>query len=213
MFMMWPCVRRILSLGSLLAVGLIVIPGSFAQSSGLPVVPNASGFGMTTRAAYGGAADPTIFRVTNLNDRGPGSFREALEATVPRVVIFEISGTIALQSPIAVRAPYLTVAGQTAPSPGITVRNYEVEIYAHDVLLQHFRARTGAQPGGVAADNVPIYLSNPSNVVLDHMSISWSAHVNLGLTGTNVTAWQCFVTEGLSPFDLRTPWRGLAVEC
>src|ERR1043166_1194378 len=84
--------------------------------SAQPVVPGGAGYGMETRAAYGAGSDPTIYRVTNLNDSGRQSLREALEATGPRIVIFEISGTITLNSEIGINSPYLTVAGQTAPS-------------------------------------------------------------------------------------------------
>ena len=74
---------------------------------------------MTTRAAYGCGSAPSVLRVTNLNDSGSGSLRAALEAAGPRVVIFEISGTIALTSDVIVTNACVTIAGQTAPSPGI----------------------------------------------------------------------------------------------
>src|SRR6476659_10155603 len=103
--------RRLRFLAGLLAISVIVGP-SICGQSGVPVVPGGFGFGMQTRAAYGGSVAPTVYRVTNLNDSGAGSLRAALTASGPRVVIFEISGYIDLQSPIVVTSPYLTVAGQ-----------------------------------------------------------------------------------------------------
>jgi hypothetical protein len=89
----------------------------------LTIIPCAKGFGMETVAGSGRHLEPpstTIIRVTNLNDSGPGSLREALAADGPRTIIFEVSGTIELESNLGVSTPYVTVAGQTAPSPGIT---------------------------------------------------------------------------------------------
>jgi len=83
----------------------------------LPVFPGAQGFGTETKAGRGG----NVIKVTNLNDSGTGSLRAALTANSPRIVIYEVSGTISLSSKIEVTNPYLTVAGQTAPSPGILV--------------------------------------------------------------------------------------------
>src|SRR5262245_21976436 len=77
------------------------------QTAPLPVVPGGEGFGMTTRAAYGGDTPPAILRVTTLADAGPGSLRAALLTTGPRVIIFETSGTIMLASDIVVTEPYV----------------------------------------------------------------------------------------------------------
>src|SRR6185312_7176562 len=81
----------------------------------LPAFPGAEGFGATTPGGRGGK----VIVVTNLDDSGPGSFREACEADGPRIVVFGVSGTIGLKSPITVRNPNLTIAGQTAPGDGI----------------------------------------------------------------------------------------------
>ena len=87
----------------------------------------------------------TVYKVTNLNTEGPGSLRAALEAVGPRVVVFEVSGNIDFTpfGTLNIRHPYVTVAGQTAPSPGITLKGCEFNIGTHDVLLQHIRIRTG----------------------------------------------------------------------
>lgn len=86
-------------------------------SSALPVFPGAEGFGTDTPAGRGGV----VLRVTNLEADGAGSLRAALTAEGPRVVVFEVSGTIALTENLRIESPFVTVAGQTAPSPGVTI--------------------------------------------------------------------------------------------
>ena len=183
--------------GVLLALAVVMEPRGRAQGS-IPVVPGGAGFGMNTRAAYGSGIAPTVHRVTNLNDNGSGSLRAAMEASGPRVVIFELSGTIALSSPIVVRSPYLTVAGQTAPSPGVTLRSYGIEVSTNDVLLQHFRVR----PGGSTCNNgLEAWGAGSYNIVFDHMSVSWGQDENVvlynGSRAMNATVWRSLVAEGL----------------
>lgn len=153
---------------------------------------------METRAAYGAGVDPVILKVTNLQDSGRQSLREALETNVPRVVIFEISGTIALNSPLVLSSPYVTVAGQTAPSPGITLRNYGIIVDTHDVLIQHLRIR----PGGSTCNNsLEAWGANPYSLVLDHLSVSWGQDENVVLYNPmrpiNATVWRSIIAEGL----------------
>jgi len=143
-------------------------------SGPLPVIPGVVGFGTTTPAGRGG----TVYRVTNLNDNGTGSLRAALQASGPRVVVFEVSGTIALSSKLTVNNPYLTVAGQTAPAPGILLRNYGISIRTHDVLVQHLRIRVGNL--GSAGNNDAWEVLGPGgyNIVGDHLSLSWAQDEN-----------------------------------
>src|SRR3954464_821176 len=90
-----------------------------ATAPALPSFPGAEGFGATTPGGRGGR----VIAVTNLDDAGPGSFRAACEADGPRIVIFRLSGTIALKKPLVVRNPFLTVAGQTALGDGVCLRD------------------------------------------------------------------------------------------
>lgn len=88
------------------------------QITTISAFPGAQGFGTKTRGAYGGSTNPVIYKVTNLNAYGSGSLGYGLaDMSEPRIIIFEVSGTIELTSWIRVDNPYVTVAGQTAPSP------------------------------------------------------------------------------------------------
>lgn len=172
------------------------------------IVPCAYGPGMSTRAAYGDVSNPTpaIYHITSLLDDGSsGTLRYAMEHSGARVIIFERSGYIDLGSEIVVDDPYMTVAGQTAPSPGITLRYHGVQIRTHDVLMQHVRIRPG-WTGANCNDALGTYPA-ASNVVFDHMSVSWGQDENVylytGLSGgdANVTFWRSITAESLH----RTP--------
>jgi hypothetical protein len=192
---------RVSAVVSVLALVAIVTPmGGQAQSS-LPAVPGAYGFGMQTRAAYGGGTTPTIFRVTTLNDAGAGSLRAALEASGPRVVIFEISGTIVLASRLIVRNPFVTVAGQTAPNPGISLRGYALEVATHDVLVQHLRVRTGDIGPLTGSTGLEVW-GGARDVVFDHVSVAWANDEGLvtmpsAAAEHNITFWRVLVGESL----------------
>jgi hypothetical protein len=88
------------------------------SASALPVIPGAAGYGMDTPAGRGGK----VYKVTTLAESGPGSLRECTDAKGPRVCVFEVSGTIRITKDITIRNPNITIAGQTAPSPGIMLR-------------------------------------------------------------------------------------------
>jgi len=199
--------RGIVGVVILLVVAFSASRGGSAQSA-LPVVPGGQGYGMTTRAAYGCGTNPAVLRVTNLNDSGAGSLRDALSATGPRVVVFETSGTIALGSDINIVEPCLTLAGQTAPSPGITVRNGGLNVYAHHVLLQHVRIRPGdggpILPQTSDHDATIVYGAyghTPHDIVYDHVSLSWGGGKNSIIAANsstaNITFWHCILSEAL----------------
>lgn len=128
-----------------------------------------------------------ILRVTNLNASGPGSLREALEMDFPRIVVFEVAGPIDLKGKsIKVRSPFLTVAGQTAPSPGVTVIRGEITLSTHDVIIQHLSFRPGGygrEPrSGNDHDGLNV-TAGAHKVIVDHCTFSWATDENLSIGG------------------------------
>jgi hypothetical protein len=145
------------------------------------VFPGAQGFGVDTPAGRGGQ----VIKVTNLNASGAGSFRAALETAGPRIIIFEVGGVIDLnQAKLTLTEPFVTIAGQTAPSPGITLIRGGLEIRTHDVLIKHLRFRMGdaGATSGFEPD-VTTYGPQAYNVVIDHCSFSWGVDENLSVSG------------------------------
>lgn len=164
-------------------------------ASALPAFPGAEGFGSETPGGRAGA----VLQVTTLADSGPGSLREALTTPGPRIVVFRVGGTILLEEMIRVRHPYLTIAGQTAPGDGITIRNGShrstpLRVETHDVVIRHLRIRPG--PGG-GPDGLSI--GRGRNIVVDHCSLSWAVDENLAVTGNSrdVTVQWSVIAEGL----------------
>jgi hypothetical protein len=144
--------------------------------------PGAVGWAAQTQGGRGGA----IVRVTNLNADGPGSLKAALERRGPRIIVFEVGGVIDLhRTTIEIREPFLTIAGQTAPSPGITIIRGGIDVRAHDVVIRHIRIRTGvdgqAWRSGWEADGLSTV--GAYNVIVDHCSISWALDENLSASG------------------------------
>lgn len=143
-----------------------------APPSPLPAFPGAEGAGALSTGGRGGR----VLRVANLDDNGPGSLRAAIEAEGPRTIIFDVGGTIRLQRPLVIRNGQVTVAGQTAPGGGITVRDQPFEIAASDVVVRYIRARLG-DVSGVETDAFTI--SRGQRIIVDHVSASWSVDETL----------------------------------
>jgi pectate lyase len=140
--------------------------------------------------------------MTNLNTSGPGSLTAGLEAEGPRVIVFEVSGNIDFRPyrALAIKNPHLTVAGQTAPSPGITLVGCELHLNAHDVLLQHIRVRVGdlTDPTRPEVDPKSGWSqwserdclkvnAKASRIVIDHCSFSWATDELVQTRGNDVT--------------------------
>ena len=114
-----------------------------------------------------------FIRVTNLDSNGPGSLREALETKGPRIIVFEVGGVIDLnKNSLRISEPFVTVAGQTAPSPGITIIKGSVGIVTHDVLVQHIRIRPGdagePKKSGWEVDGIATSGKDAYNIIIDH---------------------------------------------
>ena len=178
----------------------------FAQSGSVPAFPGAEGHGAGTTGGRGGR----IIEVTNLNDSGPGSLREALQTPGPRIVVFRVGGTIEIQSDLSITEPYITVAGQTAPGGGILIKDLPgssrqlLQIKTHDVVLRYLRIRDADynQKGGGAEIDVN---QGQYNVIIDHCSVSWTADENIQIfhkneveDTRNITVQRCLIAEALA---------------
>jgi pectate lyase len=165
--------------------------------AGALAFPGAEGYGAFTKGGRGGK----IFIVTNLNDSGPGSLREAVEAKGPRTVVFSLGGTIETTG-LSVREPHLTIAGQTAPGDGICIKKgagnanaFDVS-QTHDVILRYLRFRSGNNTGDVRCESFRI--SDSENVIVDHCSASWGNPETFSAAGAvdRCTVQWCIFSEG-----------------
>jgi hypothetical protein len=139
-----------------------------------------------------------VMHVTNLNDSGPGSLREAVEATGPRTVVFDVSGLISLKSRLVFhgRNGFLTVAGQTAPGKGITLRGHTSGgLGGEDTIVRFVRMRMGNLAGG--RDGMGLAASD--HCIIDHCSISWTIDEAFSSRGAkNITFQRNLISEALN---------------
>ncbi len=141
----------------------------------IPAFPGAEGGGMFAFGGRGGK----VYTVTSLEDDGPGTFREACEKGGARIIVFNVAGIIRLKTPLIIRAPYITIAGQTAPGDGICVAGESVWIDTHDVVIRHMRFRRGETFVGRRDDAIG---GNPvGNIILDHISATWGLDENMSI--------------------------------
>lgn len=142
------------------------------------------------RQVTDGGEGGEIIKVTSLASSGPGTLREALSQSGPRIIVFEVAGIIDLAGDnLAIRDPHVTIAGQTAPSPGITIVRGGLAIGGHDVIVQHLRIRPGdlGEPVRSGRDIDAISTGSAYNIVVDHCSLSWATDENLSASGPRFT--------------------------
>ena len=183
-------------------------PSDLPQAK-IPAFPGAEGGGAFSFGGRGGK----VFVVTNLEDRGPGSFREACEQGGARIIVFNVAGIIRLKSPINIRAPYITIEGQTAPGDGVCIAGESVLIDTHDVVIRFMRFRRGETSVTRRDDALG---GNPvGNIILDHVSGSWGLDENMSIyrhvydrkgkaekmPTVNVTLQNCIFSEGLDTYN------------
>lgn len=156
--------------------------------------PGAEGYGKWTVGGRGGR----VLTVTNLNDSGEGSFRDAVEQTGARIVVFAVDGTIELKSPLRINNDSITIAGQSAPGDGICLKDYPLVVNASNVIVRYIRVRVGDRYR-LDSDGVGGGRYGQKNVILDHLSVSWSIDECLSIYKTeNLTVQWCLVAHSLN---------------
>lgn len=155
--------------------------------------PGAEGYGRFARGGRGGR----VIEVTNLNDSGPGSLRDAVEAEGPRTVVFHVGGLITLESKLVIHNPYITVAGQTAPGKGICIRKYNFGMGGtHDAIVRYVRVRPG-NIAGVTLDGMG--MAGTDHSIIDHCSISWTQDESFSSRAAkNITLQRTLISEALN---------------
>lgn len=178
-------------ISAIIAVSLASINSVKVSGEERPLAfATAEGYGKYTVGGRGGK----VYEVTNLNDSGPGSLREAVNKKGARVIVFRVSGTIELKSRLRISNPYITIAGQTAPGDGITLKGYPLELFANEIIIRYIRVRPGGQNGEFDA----IFGRYQNNIILDHVSASWSVDETMSIYhNTNVTIQWCLISESL----------------
>ncbi len=141
----------------------------------IPAFPGAEGGGAYSFGGRGGK----VIVVTSLEDSGPGTLREACEQGGARTIVFNVAGIIKLKTPLIIRAPYVTIAGQSAPGDGVCVAGESVWINTHDVVVRYMRFRRGETNVGRRDDSIG---GNPiGNIMIDHVSASWGLDENMSM--------------------------------
>jgi hypothetical protein len=149
-------------------------PGDLPQAK-IPAFPGAEGGGAFSFGGRGGK----VYVVTTLADSGPGSFREACEQGGARIIVFNVAGIIQLKTPVDIRAPYITIAGQSAPGDGVCIAGESVLINTHDVVIRYMRFRRGATE--VTRRDDALGGNAVGNIMIDHVSASWGLDENMSM--------------------------------
>ena len=171
--------------------------GIFTIKSTVKAFPTAEGSGAYTIGGRGG----DTYHVTNLNDLGPGSLRQGIiSATGSRMIVFDVSGTIFLNSRLTINKSFLTLAGQTAPGDGITIAGWTTLVTdAQHIIIRYMRFRPGDIRCGSGMEGDSLSVDRSRDVIIDHVSASWSIDESLSVTESDrVTVQWSFINESLN---------------
>lgn len=200
-------------LAALLLTPALPMGGALAAESAPLAFPGAVGPAAQTVGGRGGK----ILRVTTLAPDGPGSLKAAIETPGPRIIVFEVGGVIDMgRQGLEIKHPFLTIAGQTAPGPGITLIRTGIDVRTHDVVIRHLRVFTGVdgQPkrSGWEADTFSTVAAH--NVIVDHCTLMWGIDENMSasgprFTGQSVEDWRAGTSRNIT-FSNNLAAEGLA---
>ena len=167
-----------------------------SERARLRAFPGAEGEGAFATGGRGG----DVYSVTNLNDSGPGSLRQGIVSATgaPRTIVFAVAGNIELRSRLSINRDNLTIAGQTAPGAGITISGWPVVVSrVRNVVIRYLRFRMGDGNCPAAQDDA-LWVDQSQNVIIDHVSASWSVDETLSVTdSTGITVQWSFIAESL----------------
>jgi len=200
-------------LAALLIAPALPMSGALAAESAPIAFPGAVGPAAHTAGGRGGK----ILRVTTLAPDGPGSLKAAIETPGPRIIVFEVGGVIDMgRQGIEITHPFLTIAGQTAPGPGITLIRTGIDVKTHDVVIRHLRVFTGidgqSKRSGWEADAFSTVAA--ANVIVDHCTFLWALDENMSasgprFTGQSVEDWRAGTSRNIT-FSNNLAAEGLA---
>ena len=170
-----------------------ILPG------GLPAFPGAEGGGMYTTGARA-VPIPEIYHVENLNDSGPGSLRDAVSIG-NRIIVFDVAGTINLTKGLTLKAPNITILGQTSPGDGICVSGAPTTVSADNIIIRYMRFRMGVYDYENHKYDADSFggTYNTSNLIVDHCSMSWSSDECCSVYAVKDSTIQwCIITEPIN---------------